>query len=195
MKKQIWMTVIMIVGIILFYINNTVGSVSALETQDVLNTTVKSEDKKFIPSKEFEETYTDEDFAIAGISLIKSTPNDVLSMFGEPLAKEIGAVKVDNHSEKDDLWRYRDFDIYVGGDYIFRIEVLQGEYQTARSIKIGDPVEKVLEKYGIHDEFPKSYHDGFKEGENYYEYSKGGNYIGFMIKNLKVVSILVYYQI
>jgi hypothetical protein len=184
----------MVVGIVLFYINYTDGFGPVIDAQEVVNTTNKSEDQKFIPSKEFEATCTDDDFAIAGISIIKSTPNGVLSVFGEPLAKEIGVIKADNHSAKDDLWRYREFDIYIAGDYIFRIEVFQGEYQTVRGIKIGDPVEKVIEKYGIHDEFSKSYHDNFKPGDNYYEYSKEGNYIGFMIKNRKVASILIYYQ-
>lgn len=133
----------------------------------------------------FTNTCTDEDFSIAGINIITAKPKDVLLILGQPLYK----------SEVQGIWRYQDLEIEVGLHNIFRIKILDKKYKTKRGIAIGDSVNELLLKYGSIDEIPKSYHDQYTNGDNYYEYSNGlGYYISFEITNGFVSKIEIFYQ-
>jgi hypothetical protein len=140
----------------------------------------------YIPSEEFQKTATDADFVLIGINIARQAkPQDVIALYGQPQSKtkkpeEPGYVE----------WHYPNFDIKIAtsSNLVTSVRINQSDYKTVRNIGIGDPVEKIFEKYGIHDEFRSTSSSGW------ISYRKDYYSINFVMENGKVDWIFTFIE-
>lgn len=148
---------------------------------------------------ELNQKYPGEELVISGISIF-SSKDDVLKTFGEPV-KKTQTVMPSLHQPDTllvyiDTWEYDKIELVfftVAGKSkpvpkepkgLICIKTTDERYSTTRGVKVGDSVEKVIEKYGF---------IGITETEkDYYIYrvdTEKNEYIDFNISNGKVCEI------
>jgi hypothetical protein len=110
----------------------------------------------------FESTYNDEDFKLARLEL-DSSWRQVKNIYGEPFRKKtLSAVSPNNadYTVYYTYWIYPGFEVGFENSghkyrprprdigHIFVITVKTDQFQSYRGIRVGDPMVKVIERYG-----------------------------------------------
>lgn len=180
------------------------------KNQIIKSVIIKDQEPENIPTGPL---MKDEDNNVAGISL-NSKKEELLKVFGKPIQNEKSEIVhyEDIGTAYNESWIYNDlrivFTIRVDaksnlpiqddyGYWVDKIYISGGNYKTRRGIKIGDSIEKVIEKYGNDENSsmqPNKEMESIKEAPNSVktkEYSNDYFYIKFGFTNGKVSYIEV----
>jgi hypothetical protein len=199
MKKQtgilLVIAVLIVAGVVFFYFRSLQTSygtviISASPPVNPVSTTgatpsptqLSPEEQDKQPGGMFLRTATGNDFSIAGIDIPTAKPKDIITLFGQPQSKK----KPNDPYATGVIWHYSDFDIEVpstGDAEVYSITINRGVYKTARGIGIGDPTERIFEKYSVPNE------TGDKS--SWYSYVADCYEVLFIMENGKVSKIQI----
>jgi hypothetical protein len=179
LKRIIWIVLFLVVVILIVFVFN-LRSIEYCSKQ-ILSQNIKEFTTLWQPQgrvRSFEATYRDEDLRLARL-VLGSSPKHVRNLYGIPLRTKNLTAQSPNNADYTlycTYWIYPDFEVGFENSaektqpkpkdigHIFVITVKSKKFHSFRGIKVGDPISRVMERYGVPS---KNIYDDF--GSIFYE--------------------------